>query len=493
MQKALIIGGGIGGLAVALRLKKAGLNVTLFEKNPTIGGKMGEIRSKGFRFDTGPSLFTLPELSDELFELFDKNPRDYFTYTKLDNSCRYFFHDGTVVNAWADIDRFSDEAYEVLGEPKNNLKKYLKRYRKLYQTASPVFLFNAFQRWKNFAKKEFRGMLFHLHELDSLYTMHRRNKKAFQSPHMVQIFDRYATYNGSDPFRAPATLNMIAHLEHNLGAYFPDEGIRSIALSMEKLAIEEGIEIKTNSSIKKILHDGNKVTGIVCDGKEMNADIIISDADVRTIYMNLFEGIRPPKSIINKELSSSALIFYWGVDFNSSLDVHNILFAKDYQSEFKAIFKDKILYHDPTIYIFISKKVVKTDAPEGCENWFVMLNVPANHNHDWEKLRNDARMYIQKKIDKLLNVNIREHILTENIADPVTIERNTSSFRGALYGNSSNSLFAAFNRHANFSSQFKNLWFTGGSVHPGGGIPLCIASARIVADEVKTYINKGEF
>ncbi|MFB6343811.1 1-hydroxycarotenoid 3,4-desaturase CrtD [Saccharicrinis sp. FJH62] len=492
MQKALVIGGGIGGLAVALRLKKAGLDVELFEKNSTIGGKMGEIRSKEFRFDTGPSLFTLPELSDELFELFGKNPRDYFSYTKLENSCRYIFQDGTVVNAWADTDRFKNEVHNVLNEPEENLTTYLERYRKLFKTASPVFLFNAFQRWKNFTKKEFRGMLFHLHELDSIKTMHTRNKKAFNSPKLVQIFDRYATYNGSDPFRAPATLNMIAHLEHNLGAYFPDRGIRSIALSLEKLAIEVGVRIHTNTPVEKILTEGKSVSGIVCKDQKVDADIIVSDADVRTVYMNMFEGIRPPKSIINKELSSSALIFYWGVDFESNLDVHNILFAEDYKAEFKAIFKDKTLYHDPTVYIFISKKVVNDDAPQGCENWFVMINVPANQNHNWDQLREDARTMIQKKINKLLHVNISEHIVTENIADPVTIERNTSSFRGALYGNSSNSMFAAFNRHANFSTQFQNLWFTGGSVHPGGGIPLCIASAKIVASEVETYfINQS--
>ena len=489
MHKALIIGGGIGGLAVALRLRKLGLDVELFEKNDSVGGKMGEIKAKGFRFDTGPSLFTLPELCDELFELFGKNPRDYFTYKKLENSCRYFFHDGTIVNAWADIDSFAKEIHHVLGEPKQNLKNYLERYKKLYKVASPVFLFNAFQRWKNFTKKEFRGMLFHLHELDSLNTMHRRNKKSFRSPKLVQIFDRYATYNGSDPFRAPATLNMIAHLEHSLGAYFPDKGIRSIALALEKLALEEGVIFHYNSPVQSILTDKDKVKAILKDKSEISGDVIVSDADVRSVYMNLLEGIKPPKSIINKELSSSALIFYWGVDFKSRLDVHNILFAEDYKAEFKAIFKDKTLYHDPTVYIFISKNVVDSDAPKGGENWFVMINVPANQNHDWDRLRNEARELIQKKIDKLLNMSISEHIVTENSADPVTIEQKTSSFRGALYGNSSNSLFAAFNRHANFSKQFSNLWFTGGSVHPGGGIPLCIASAKIVAGEVETYLR----
>ena len=487
-KKALVIGSGIGGLAVALRLKKMGFDVDVYEKNDTPGGKMGEIVKDDFRFDTGPSLFTLPEHVDDLFQLFDKNPRNYFSYQQLENTCKYHFSDGTIVNAWANPEDFYREVNEQLNEPKEHLERYLGRYKKLYEVASPVFLFNAFQRLRNFAKKEYRGTLFYIHKLDSTKTMHSRNQKSFSSEKLVQIFDRYATYNGSDPYRAPATLNMISHLEHNLGAWFPKKGMRSIIKALEKLALEEGVNLHFSQSVNKVITNKNCVVGAEVGENTVECDLMVSDADVRSFYINLMTGVKPPKSIINKELSSSAIIFYWGVNLSTKLDVHNILFAEDYRAEFEAIFKTKTLYHDPTVYIFISKKVVESDAPKNHENWFVMINVPPYNNENRKAVQGKARNYITEKINRMLNIDIEQHIVSESVADPVSIEKNTSSYRGALYGNSSNSMFAAFNRHANFSSRYKNLWFVGGSVHPGGGIPLCLASAKIVANEINERI-----
>lgn len=484
MGKMVVVGAGVGGLAVALRLKHAGHDVVVFEKNDTPGGKMGEIFEHGFRFDTGPSLFTMPWFVDELFALYGRDARQYFDYEKLNITCRYFYSDGTVIDAYADKELFAAELQQKVNEPPQNLLNYLEKYKSLYTAASPVFLFNAFQRLRNFARKEYRSTLFYLHKLDTMTTMHKRNVKSFASPHVVQLFDRYATYNGSDPFRAPATLNMISHLENNLGAYFPNKGMRSIITALEKLAIEVGVTIKYNAPVEELVTSPKKIKGVVVNGSFVEADSVVCDADVRSIYLKALTGTRPPRSVLNKELSTSAVIFYWGLNRTTSLELHNILFANDYKAEFEALFGSRKLYHDPTVYIFISSKAVQSDAPDGCENWFVMINTSPDYGQDWGEYVSEARSLILDKIKRITGIDASGHIVSEKVATPLTIQDHTSSFKGALYGNSSNNMFSAFNRHANFSTTFKNLWFVGGSVHPGGGIPLCLSSAKIVCDEM---------
>jgi phytoene dehydrogenase-like protein len=185
------------------------------------------------------------------------------------------------------------------------------------------------------------------------------------------------------------------------------------------------------------------------------------------------------------EPSSSALVFYWGINKEfPDLDLHNIFFSADYKKEFNNIFKEKTIDIDPTVYIFVSSKMVKSDAPKNCENWFVMVNAPSNSKENWEELIRTTKKNIINKINKSLKTNIEDYIAYEKIASPITIEQETLSKGGALYGNSSNAIFSAFLRHPNFLKSVKNLYFVGGSVHPGGGIPLCLASAKIVANEI---------
>ena len=186
---------------------------------------------------------------------------------------------------------------------------------------------------------------------------------------------------------------------------------------------------------------------------------------------------------MSQEKSSSALIFYWGIKQEfSALGLHNILFTENYKTEFDYIFNKKELYHDPTVYINITKKYCEADAPKGGENWFVMINVPHNAGQDWDKIIAEAKPIILNKISRNLGVAIEPLIEVEHLLEPRTIESRTQSHLGSLYGTSSNNRYSAFLRHPNFSSSIKNLYFCGGSVHPGGGIPLCLLSAKIVGD-----------
>jgi phytoene dehydrogenase-like protein len=187
------------------------------------------------------------------------------------------------------------------------------------------------------------------------------------------------------------------------------------------------------------------------------------------------------------ERSSSALIFYWGINKEfKELGLHNILFGKEYKVEFDHLFKSKTLSNDPTIYINISSKMEAAHAPENNENWFVMINVAANVGQDWDKIITEAKKSITEKINRILKTDIEQYIISETIMDPVLIEQKTNTYQGSLYGTSSNTKFAAFFRPANFTSKIKGLYFCGGTVHPGGGIPLCLKSAYITAELIKT-------
>jgi len=195
--------------------------------------------------------------------------------------------------------------------------------------------------------------------------------------------------------------------------------------------------------------------------------------------------------ISKEERSSSALIFYWGMKGNfQELDLHNIFFSSSYREEFRHLFSLKEVYDDPTVYIYISSKFNATDAPDGCENWFVMINAPADRGQDWEKTIAQARRNILDKLERMMGVSLSDLIVTEEVLSPPEIDKQTGSVNGSLYGSSSNSRYASFNRHANFRSDLQGLYFVGGSVHPGGGIPLCLASAKIVGGIVKEQMDK---
>jgi phytoene desaturase len=301
----------------------------------------------------------------------------------------------------------------------------------------------------------------------------------------VRLFDRFATYNGSNPYKAPATLMVIPHLEHNAGAYFPEEGMYGIVRALTALCERMGVKFHFETPVEEILVDKGKINGIRVNNSELkDYEIVVSDIDIWYLYRHLLRSRPFPAKWFRHERSTSALVFYWGMETTSpALDLHNILYTDDYRLEFNSLFNLKTLYHDPTVYIFISSKVVRGDAPPGCENWFVMVNTPENTGQEWDRMIADVRLSIVDKIKKMTGIDVGKHRKFEYILDPRGIEERTASYRGSLYGNSSNSKWSAFRRHPNFSG-IKGLYFTGGSVHPGGGIPLCLSSAKIVADMI---------
>jgi len=481
--KVAIIGSGIGGIATAIRLRAKGYEVDVFERNAFFGGKLSEEWINGYRFDAGPSLFTMPHFVEELFELLGENPKDHFPYHRLQTICHYFWEDGTRLAAHADLDQFAEDISTVLGENKDRVAQYLKDSKELYELTADLFIHSSFHKLDTFLSKRFFFRLLFIPKLRAFHSLNQEHERYFSQPKVVQLFNRYATYNGSSPYIAPGTLKVIPSLEYHYGAFLPEKGMIQIPDTLVALAQRHGVNFYLNTPVEEILHDGKKVTGVRVKGEKLLYDRVVSNADVVTTYDKLIGNIKGPKRIYTQERSSSALVFNWGIKRSfPELDLHNIFFSNDYRSEFNALFQTKTLWHDPTVYIFISSKQVDGDAPPGCENWFTMINAPHIAGQDWNLLVQEARKNILQKITRVLGVEIEPLIEAEWIFDPPQIESRTSSYLGSLYGTSSNSMTAAFNRHPNFTSRLKNLYFVGGSVHPGGGIPLCLSSAKIVSD-----------
>lgn len=485
MKKAIIIGAGLGGIAAAIRLKNKGVEeVEVFESNNYPGGKLTEIKGNGYRFDAGPSLFTMPEKVNELIQL-GNTENVPFEYEQLKETCRYRFSDGTVVNGYADIVKLAKEVEQKIGTPSNALISYLNKSRFKFDATEHLFIDKSLHKTKTYLNFKTLKSIFKIPFLDTSKSLNSVNESFFKEEKTVQIFNRYATYNGSNPYVAPGVLSLIPHLEMGLGAYFPKGGMASIVNSLYKKAVRMGVNFKFNSPISDIKKD-EKIKGVVANGELYPCDILVSNIDIVPFYKHLLKEKTFVKKIEQQERSSSGIIFYWGIkkEFRE-LILHNIFFAKDYKKEFESIFLKKEVYNDPTIYVNITSKHNKQDAPEGCENWFVMVNTPSNSGQDWNAIVTETRKNIISKLTCEMGVNVEELITFEEVLDPVKIEQKTNSFQGALYGSSSNSKMAAFFRHPNYSKNYDNLYFCGGSVHPGGGIPLVLSSAKIVEGLVK--------
>lgn len=490
-KSVAIIGSGVAGLATAIRLAVAGYRVSVFEQNSYLGGKLTHFEQDGYRFDAGPSLFTLPNLVEELFELCNEHASDFFQYQKLETACHYFFPDGSKYYAPSDLSEFIQSAAVEFQISKEEIQRHFETAAFDYARSGAIFLEKSLHKpstWLN--TNTLRTLLTtDLRKLSQ--SMHANHAKIGKDKRFHQLLDRFATYNGSNPYSAPALLSMICHLEHGIGAAVPKGGMIAINEALAGMAKRKGVQFFTETAVDEILIEQNKVKGIRIEEKKLNFDLVVSNVDTYATYKHLLGG-KIPKSLQQQERSSSALIFYWGIKKEfPELDLHNILFSSDYQAEFQHIFQYKTLYEDPTVYINIGSKFQKEDAPEGCENWFVMVNVPAEESagisaeenqYQFEKI---GRKLIVSKINEMLNTDIEQYIETEAVLTPNSIYEKTSSVGGSLYGSSSNSTFSAFLRQSNFSRKYQNLYFCGGSAHPGGGIPLCLLSAKITAECVQ--------
>lgn len=478
-KKIGIIGAGIAGLGAAVRLAAQGHAVEVFEANAYAGGKLSEFQLGGYRFDAGPSLFTMPHYVDELFTLAGQSPAAHFHYDRLPIVCNYFWEDQTRLSAYADAHAFAAEAESKLGVPATRLLALLADSQRKYELTGRIFLEKSLHRWDTWLQPEVVRAMAQIWRFDLFTSMNAVHERLVQHPKLVQLFNRFATYNGSNPYRAPGLLSIIPHFEHHLGAYYPRGGMYQITRQVQQLAESLGVVFHFNTPVEEIQVRQGQAVGLKVNGVGMAYDQILSNMDVFYTYRKLLPREKHPEKVLRQEKSTSALIFYWGIaGYFPELQMHNIFFSENYRQEFDHLARGEV-YTDPTVYVNLTTGYSPEDAPAGCQNWFTMVNVPYNAGQDWDAIIARTREQVLAKLSRILGRNVAELIEEEALLDPRSIEQKTWSHLGALYGTSSNNRMAAFWRHPNHTPRLKNLYFCGGSVHPGGGIPLALLSAKI--------------
>jgi phytoene desaturase len=481
--KVGIIGAGLGGLSAAIYLSEYGFDVDVFEKNHSIGGKVSEKVIDGFRFDTGPSLLTMPTVVDDLLATSGYNLLDIPDIKQINPIARNFFSDGTVIDTSSDIEKMMSELARIDEIDALRYKDYLAYSKTIYDNSADLFLFEPIHELSRLIRNHDISNLLNVFRLDVFSNVHRSNTRFFDNEKILKLFDRYATYNGSNPYSAPATLNIIPYVEFVLGGYYIKGGIYKLIRFLDKIIKERNINVYTDSDVEKIILDNKSAKGLKVNGVKQEYDYIVSNADVVYTFDKLIDGFNFHTSRLKTlEPSSSGMIFLWGVKGNyNELTHHNVFFSDDYYKEFSQIFTDMQPPEDPTVYIAITSKEDKEHAPAGHENWFVLVNMPyISKEYDWEKESEKMRAKIFDKLHKF-GLKIESNIVTEEIITPSDLERNYNTNKGSIYGISSNTKSTAFRRPANKSRVIENLFFAGGSAHPGGGMPLVILSGKHAA------------
>ena len=479
MKKVIIIGAGIGGLSAAIRLAHEGYHVSIYEQLDRPGGKMGELRAEGFRFDTGPSVITMRHVFEQLWREVGCDLTDYVQLVPLDPLTRYFWRDGLVLDATTNEDVMCARISTFAPQDVHGYRKFMRYVQKLYDTISEPFLY----RQQPGLLDLFKLPLTDVFKIDALRTMHQAVRAHFTDPHLIQLFDRFATYNGSSPYQAPATLNVIAHVEMGMGGWYSRGGVFQLAKAFERLAKELGVEIHYETPVAEICTTVNTVNGIrLKSGETINADNVIANADVAWTYETLLPNRANAKqSTLRLEPSCSGFVLLLGAQGqHNELAHHNIFFSDDYPREFDDIFKRKIAPSDPTLYLCITSKTDPNHAPANHENWFVLANAPYLSNaFDWDEQR---APYVSQIKQQLFERTTQTTETFEHVMTPLDLQNTYGGNRGAIYGFSSNTKLAAFMRPNNRARGIKKLYFANGSAHPGGGVPLVTLSGMAAAD-----------
>ncbi|MDX1672315.1 MAG: phytoene desaturase family protein [Balneolaceae bacterium] len=479
-MKVGIIGAGLGGLSAGCLLAAEGHEVTIFEKNRQPGGKINQVYDSGFRFDTGPSLLTMPFVLEQLFERCGADIWDYLEINTVDPIARYFYPDGTRFDCSNDREKTVENITRIAPEDRESYRSFLDYSEELYDRVREAFLFNPLCSFSDLRSLN----LIDFFKIDAFHTVSERVDEYFESVYLRQFFKRFTTYNGSSPYQAPATLNVIPHVELSMGGYYIDGGIYRLVTALSRLAGKLDVDIHYGATVKRIATAGRQVEGLVMDdGSTRPFDLVVSNSDASETYRNLL-----PEELLSRvkrwqlkaqEPSCSGFVILAGIDQTyPQLAHHNILFSSDYREEFRQIFKDRMPADEPTIYICNSSASNPGHAVDGGSNLFILVNAPyltdAVH---WESIKEGYADMIISLLEKYGLDGLSKSMKVRRLITPDDFYRRYRSNKGSIYGTSSNGKLAAFLRPRNRSTGVRGLYLVGGSTHPGGGIPLVTLSA----------------
>jgi phytoene desaturase len=482
-RRAVVIGGGLGGLAAALRLNRDGWNVTLCEQASRCGGKMNTLTARGFQFDTGPSLVTMPWVFAELFECLGERMEDHLDLVKLHPHARYYHGDGTRYDYTANLPEWN-ATLKNLGEPGDDgFLRYMKLGARLYELSKETFLRRPLSDppdWRTLRA------LRHFPIRHAWGAYHRTVEAHFRSPHLRQLYNRYPTYVGSSPFKSPATLTLIPYLEYAFGGWYIRGGLYKLVETLVELARARGVHLLTDARVEGIDLRGKRVSGVrLARGERLGADIVVMNGDASTAA-GLIEPGKPPLPERERSMSGFVLLLGLSREF-PELHHHNVCFSDDYTAEFRQLFDEFRFPDDPTVYVNVPSRTDRTRAPGPGETVFLMANAPAADAPWTPAATAAARARVFARLRACGMPDFEPHIVAEQAVTPTWMADHFLMPGGAIYGANSHGRRNAFHRHPNRDPKVGGLYFAGGSAHPGGGTPIVLISAQIVANLVKRH------
>ena len=485
--RIVVIGAGLGGLSAAISLASEGFSVQLLEKNDKVGGKLNILTKDGFTFDLGPSILTMPHIFADLFSRVGKDMADYVQIQKVEPHWRNFFEDGTTVDLTEDINAQRRELDKLGPNAADEFTRFMAYSKKLCTETEAGYFAKGLDGFWDLLR--FYGPIRSLLSFDVFRSMDQGVRRYISDPKLVDILNYFIKYVGSSPYDAPALMNLLPYIQYQYGLWYVKGGMYSLALAMERLAIELGVEIRLNTEVEEIQTQNDRASAIrLNNGEILPADIVVSNMEVIPAMQKLLHSSNVElKKMQRFQPSCSGLVLHLGVDrIYPQLAHHNFFYSAHSHEHFDAVFHSGRLSDDPTIYVVAPVKSDPKLAPEGCEIIKILPHIP--HINPDKPLSPEDYLALRErvliKLERMGLTDLRKHIVTEEYWTPHDIEARYYSNQGSIYG-------VVADRYKNLgfkapqrSSQLKNVYFVGGSVNPGGGMPMVTLSGQRVRDKI---------
>lgn len=485
-KKVIIIGAGVGGLATAAFLGKAGFDVRIFEKNSSLGGRARVFQKKGFTFDMGPSWYMMPEVFEKFFNYFQTSSKNFYSLKRLDPNYSIFFSPDERILIRSDFKK-NLEVFERIEKGSSiRISEYLKAARKMYQISLKKFLYIHYDSILNVINKDFAGSGINLsmfYSFDNFVSKFTKNDK------IKKILEYTIVFLGGSPKNTPALYSILSHADFNLGIFYPLGGIGKFIDGILSISKQNKVRIKTNTFVKQLNIDNQGYVRQVLTNKgNFSADIIISNADLPYTEMNLLprKFQTYPKEYWDKKIiAPSAFILYLGIKGRiKKLNHHNLIFAEDWQTHFEGIFaKKKIWPNNFSYYVCAPSKTDPSVAPKNCENLFILVPVAPGLN-DTNNIREKFSKKVIDSLEETLKQRVRERIIVKRIYSQRDFIKDYNSYKGTALGLTHTLLQSAFFRPQNKSKKVKNLYYVGQYTQPGIGMPMCLISAKLTSERI---------
>jgi phytoene desaturase len=505
-QTAIVIGGGLAGLAAATELAGRGVRVTLVERNQHLGGKMNVLAEKGFTFDMGPTILTIPNVLRGIIQRTGRTVSDYIDLVRLDPQWRCMYEDGTVIDLLEKPEAMAaamDKQFPGTGAGRGWVD-FVEYSRRMFRLSGKVFFFKDLGGVMDLMRvppSNEPGLLKDVFAMRMHSTVGATIEKHIREPHLRQLAEHFLQYVGSSPFLSPAILSLIAAAQVDDGCWYAMGGTRNVARSLERILREERAEIITGTGVKRLITDGKTVRGVeLDDGRTLTADVVISNCDVQRTYRDLDgsqAGISEQRRIGGAYTPAcSGVVLYLGLDRQyQHLLHHDFLFSKDAHLEFDDIYRQGIPARDPTVYICVPSRTDPTQAPAGCEALYALIHTPfLRPGQVWEGpggMMEQYRPVIIEKLKRMGMPDLEKHIVVERHLTPQSIERWYNAEGGAIYGLASHGKLKGGFKPRNRSRVYSNLYLAGGSANPGPGVPMVLMSGVTAADAVCEDLGVG--